>query len=126
MPRRKWFVLAKNQYLLRTSSFGRIRLLLPVLIGAPTTAAIFYIVPWMADFFLDELEVFFLSSVAVAFIQIILFTMFIFFLVFPISFSLNSGQEEHYEILLSAPIEPKDVILGKFFGDMPFYSVGVV
>ena len=126
MPRRKWLVLAKNLYLLRTSSFGKVRFALPILIGAPVTVAIFIIVPWMADFFLDEIGVFFLSSAAVAFIQIILFTMFVLFLTFPISFCLNSGQEEHYEILLSAPLEPKDVILGKFVGDMPFYSVGVV
>ena len=126
MPRRKWLVLAKNSYLLRTSGFGRLRYLVPLLIGVPVVAAIFAIVPWMTDFFLDEVEVFFLSTAAVVLIQIILFTMFILFLFFPISFSLNSGQEEYYEILLSAPLRPKDVILGKFIGDMPFYSVGVI
>jgi len=124
--RRKWLVLAKNAYLIRTSSFGGLRYALPFLIGVPVVVAMFIIVPWIADFFLDELELFFLSSAAVAFIQIILFTMFILFLTFPISFSLNSGQEEHYEVLLSAPLKPKDVILGKFVGDMPFYSVGVI
>jgi len=124
--RLKWLVLAKNGYLLRTSSFGRMRYAVPFLIGVPIVVAVFVIIPWIADFFLDELEVFFLSSAAVTFIQIILFTIFILFLTFPISFSLNSGQEEHYEVLLSAPLKPKDVILGKFVGDMPFYSVAVV
>ena len=126
MARRKWLVLAKNSYLLRTSGFGRFRYLVPSLIGVPVVAAIFALVPWITNFFLDEMEVFFLSTAAVILIQIILFTMFILFLFFPISFSLNSGQEEYYEILLSAPLRPKDVILGKFVGDMPFYSVGVV
>ena len=126
MPRRKWLVLAKNSYLLRTSGFGRFRYIVPLLIGVPVVAAIFAFVPWITNFFLDEVEVFFLSTAAVALIQITLFTTFILFLFFPISFSLNSGQEEYYEILLSAPLRPKDVILGKFIGDMPFYSVGVV
>ncbi len=126
MPRRKWLVLAKNSYLLRTSGFGRFRYIVPLLIGVPVVVAIFAFVSWISDFFLDEVEVFFLSTAAVVLIQIILFTTFILFLFFPISFSLNSGQEEYYEILLSAPLRPKDVILGKFIGDMPFYSVGVV
>ncbi len=126
MRRRKWLVLAKNAYLIRTSSFGSLRYAVPFLIGVPVMVAMFVVVPWAAGFFMDELELFFLSSAAVTFIQIILFTMFILFFTFPISFSLNSGQEEHYEILLSAPLEPKDVILGKFVGDMPFYSVGVI
>lgn len=126
MPRRKWLVLAKNSYLLRTSGFGRFRYVVPLLIGVPVVIAIFAFVSWISDFFLDEVEVFFLSTAAVVLIQIILFTTFILFLFFPISFSLNSGQEEYYEILLAAPLRPKDVILGKFIGDMPFYSVGVV
>ena len=126
MPRRKWLVLAKNSYLLRTSGFGRFRYVVPLLIGVPVVVGIFAFVSWISDFFLDEVEVFFLSTAAVVLIQIILFTTFILFLFFPISFSLNSSQEEYYEILLSAPLRPKDVILGKFIGDMPFYSVGVV
>ncbi len=126
MPRRKWLVLAKNSYLLRTSAFGRFRYTVPLLIGVPVVVVIFAFVPWITNFYLDEVEVFFLSTAAVALIQIILFTTFILFMFFPISFSLNSGQEEHYEILLSAPLRPKDVILGKFIGDMPFYSIGVV
>lgn len=119
-------MLAKNSYLLRTSGFGRFRYAVPLLIGVPVVAGIFAFVSWISDFFLDEVEVFFLSTAAVVLIQIILFTTFILFLFFPISFSLNSGQEEYYEILLSAPLRPKDVILGKFIGDMPFYSVGVI
>jgi hypothetical protein len=126
VPRRKWLVLAKNSYMLRTSGFGRFRYVVPLLIGVPVVVGIFAFVSWISGLLLEEVEVFFLSTAAVVLIQIILFTTFILFLFFPISFSLNSGQEEHYEILLSAPLRPKDVILGKFIGDMPLYSVGVV
>ena len=82
MPRRKWLVLAKNSYLLRTSGFGRFRYLAPALIGVPIVGAIFAFVPWITNFFLDEVEVFFLSTAAVALLQIILFTTFILFLFF--------------------------------------------
>lgn len=125
MRKRKWMIIAKNMYLTRTSGFRTIRWYLPFLIGAPVLAAIFYLVPAMTDYFLDEVQTFFVSSVAVVFIQTILLTIFVLFVIFPITLVLNTSQVEQYEVFLAAPVEAKDVLLGKFVGDMPFYSVGV-
>jgi len=118
-------VIAKNMYLTRTCRFRAVRWYLPFLIGAPILAAIFYLVPAITEYFLNEIQAYFLSSVAVVFIEIILLATFILFVFFPITFVLNTSQVEQYEIFLAAPIEAKDVLLGKFVGDMPFYSVGV-
>jgi len=119
-------VIAENTYRLRTSNFRTVRFYLPFLIGIPVLAAILFVVPWLTNQFLDEVQTFFLSVVAVVFIQIILLAMFILFVTFPISFALNTPQTEQYEILLAAPVKTKDVLLGKFIGDMPLYSVAVV
>lgn len=126
MPRCKWFVVAKNVYRVRTSGVRSIRMVFPFLVAAPVVLAIFYIVPWFGELFMDEVEMFFVSEVAVMFIQVILFTLFILFITFPITFALNMSQEEHYEIFLASPVEPKDVLLGRFVGDAPFYTVAIV
>jgi hypothetical protein len=123
--KRKWMIIAKNMYMTRTSGFRTIRWYLPFLIGAPILAAIFYLVPTMTEYFLDEIQAYFVSSVAVVFIEVILLATFILFVIFPVTFVLNTSQVEQYEIFLAAPVQAKDVLLGKFVGDMPFYSVGV-
>lgn len=122
----KWLVVAKNVYRIRTSSFRRVRKIFPALVAIPVVLAIFYIVPQMGEHFLSEMELFFVSEVAVMFIQAVLFTFFIVFMTFPITFALNTTQEEHYEVFLAAPVEPKDVLLGRFAGDVPFYAVAIV
>jgi hypothetical protein len=126
VPRCKWFVVAKNVYRVRTSGVRSIRVVFPFLVAVPIVLAIFYIVPWFGELFMDEVEMFFVSEVAVMFIQVILFTFFILFITFPITFALNSSQEEHYEVFLASPVEPKDVLLGRFVGDLPFYTVAIV
>lgn len=126
MRRYKWAIIAKNMYLIRTSGFRTIRWYLPLLIGVPTIAAIFYFVSVITDYFLDEVQTFFLSNVAVAFIEVTLLTVFALFVIFPITFVLNASQTEQYEVFLAAPVKARDVLLGKFVGDMPFYSVGVI
>ncbi|UCE92356.1 MAG: hypothetical protein JSV90_04255 [Methanobacteriota archaeon] len=126
MPGHKWLVVAKNVYRVRTSGFRSVRKIFPILVAAPVILAIFYIVPWFGETFADELEVFFVSEVAVMFIQTLLFTFFVLFVTFPINFALNAAQEEHYDVFLAAPIEPKDVLLGRFVGDVPFYTVAIV
>jgi len=119
-------IIAKNMYLVRTSGFRTIRWYLPFLIGAPIIVATIYFVSAITDYFLDEVQTFFVSNVAAAFIEVILLTMFILFVFFPITFVLNASKTEQYEVFLAAPLKARDVLLGKFAGDMPFYSVGVV
>ncbi len=76
----------------------------------------------MVGLFIDDAIEIFLSQVAVALIQIILFTIFIYMLVFPISYALREVQTGQLELVLSAPVKPSDVLLGEFLGMTPLYA----
>jgi hypothetical protein len=77
----KWFLIAKNQYLIYTSSFRKIRLLFPFLVVGALAAFVWFIAPAIVEYLLsvigvDEFVGFFLSQVAVVALQILLFTFF--------------------------------------------------
>ncbi len=125
MPIPKWLVIAKNQYLISTSSIRKIRRYFPYLLIAGLTLYVIYLAPNLASLFIDEAIDVLLSQVAVALIQIILFTIFIYFLIFPISYALREVQAGQLELVLSAPVKPSDVMLGEFVGIMPIYAAVV-
>ena len=125
MPVPKWLVVAKNEYRIRTSSIRRIRPYFPYLVIVLLAVYVAFIAPAIVNFFIDDLLAFFLSQVAVAMIQIILFMIFIYFMIFPISNTLKEVQTGQLEIFLAAPIKPSDVLLGEFLGVMPFYAIAV-
>jgi hypothetical protein len=58
-------------------------------------------------------------------VQIILFIVFIYFIMIPITDTLREEQTGQLEIFLAAPIKPSDVLLGEFLGEMPFYVIFV-
>jgi len=58
-------------------------------------------------------------------VQIILFLIFVYFTIIPITQTLREVQTEQLEIFLAAPIRPSDVLLGEFMGQMPFYAIFV-
>jgi hypothetical protein len=72
-----------------------------------------------------EVDAFFMSIAAAAMMQIVLFMFFFYFLLFPISYTLKDVRTEEYEIFLSAPVKPGEVLLGKFMGAMPFYAIAI-
>jgi hypothetical protein len=125
----KWWVIGRNEYRILTCGIPKIRpyflyiagifLVFWVLILAPA------IVQPVIDHFIDIPD-FFLSIAAVAFMMIILFFFFIYLLIFPISYTLRDIDTEEYEIFLSAPIKPGDVLLGKFMGILPIYAILIV
>lgn len=122
----KWLVIARNEYRLRTSGIRRFRPFFPFVITAFLCLYIFYLAPAIFSFFTDEFLAFFLSQAAVASVQLILLMIFLFFLVVPITYTLQQPEITQYELLLSAPLTPKDLLLGKFLGEMPLYAIGVV
>ncbi len=65
----------------------------------------------------------FLSDAALAFLQVILFVIFISVLTIPIMQTLQDASLAPLETLLSAPVRPKDVLIGKFLGMLPTYSI---
>ncbi len=123
MPLPKWFVIARNEYRIITSSVRKIRIILPILLIIIFAVLILTIVPKIVVIFVDEIEAFFLSIIAVVLIQIILFILFFYFLTFPISLSLREVKSDQNEVFLSSPIKPSEVLLGKFIGVIPFYAI---
>jgi hypothetical protein len=58
-------------------------------------------------------------------VQIILFMIFLYFILIPITYTLRDVQTSNLEIFLGAPIRPGDVLLGEFLGVAPIYAIVV-
>jgi len=125
VPTPKWLVVARNEYRIHTSRIRRIRPYFPYLIIGLLAVYVAFIAPSFARLFIDEFLAFILSQAAVAMVQIILFLIFIYFIIIPITQTLREVQAEQLEIFLAAPIKPSDVLLGEFMGQMPFYAIFV-
>ncbi len=123
MPAPKWFVIAKNEYRIRTSNVRRIRLYFPFLVIGILAVYVAYIAPLIVSVFMDELSAFMISQAAVAMVEIILFLVFIYFTIFPITATLREESTGQLEIFLSAPVKPSDILLGQFLGIMPLYAI---
>lgn len=123
MPSTKWLLVARNEYRIHTSRIRRVRPCFPYLVIGLLTAYVVFIAPALVNLFLDDFLAFILSQAAVAMIQIMLFMIFIYFLIIPITDTLRQEQAGHLEIFLAAPIQPSDVLLGEFLGNMPFYAI---
>jgi len=121
----KWIAIAKNQYLLRTSSIRSFRPYFPFAVIILLGLYVLYLAPMMLSSLTPVFLSFFLSQAAVASVQSILLLIFLLFFLIPITYSLQQSQMMQLELLLSAPIKPKDMILGRFIGDMPLYAIGV-
>jgi hypothetical protein len=81
------------------------------------------IAPAVVSVFLDTFQGLLLSHAAIAIIQILLFTIFIYFILVPITNTLRTEQTIQLEIFLAAPITPSDVILGEYLGVLPLYTI---
>ena len=121
----KWLVVAKNEYRISTSRIRKIRPYFPFLVIGLLAVYVAFIAPRFVDIFIDDFLALLLSQVALAMVQIILFLIFIYFIIIPISGTLREEQTGQVEIFLAAPIRPSDVLLGEFLGRMPFYAIFV-
>ena len=126
MPTPKWLVIARNEYRIHTSRIRKIRPVFPYATIVLLAIYVAFIAPAFVNLFVDELLAFILSQVAVPLVQIILFMIFFYFLILPITNTLKEVQSGQLEIFLAAPIKPSDVLLGEFLGVIPFYSIAVV
>jgi hypothetical protein len=123
VPVPKWLVVARNEYRIHTSRIRKIRPYFPYLVIGLLAVYVALIAPNFASLFFDDFLALLLSHAAVAMIQIILFMIFIYFMIIPITNALREVQAEQLEIFLAAPIKPSDVLLGEFMGEMPFYAI---
>jgi hypothetical protein len=56
---------------------------------------------------------------------ILMFLLFFYLLILPITYTLQGMQAGQVEIFLAAPVKPSDVLLGEFLGIAPFYAIGI-
>lgn len=121
----KWLVIAKNEYRVRTSAMRAIRPYLPFIVIPALAIYVVFIAPAIVSLLIDELLALFLSQTAIAVAQVLLFTIFSYFIVLPITGALRQAEMARIQILVSAPVRPSDVLLGEFLGAMPLYAVVV-
>jgi hypothetical protein len=125
VPVPKWFVIARNEYRVRTSAIRSIRPYLPILAILALIVYVGFIAPAIVGLFIDDFVTFILSQIAIASVQIILITMFVYLMLLPIVDALRAEQTKQIEIFLKAPVKSSDALLGEFLGAMPSYAVMV-
>jgi len=125
VPVRKWLVVARNEYRLHTSSIRRIRPYFLYMVIVLLAVYVAIIAPAVVSPFIDDFLAFIITQAAVPMVQIILFMVFFYLILFPISDTLREVQTGQLEIFLAAPIKPSDVLLGEFLGVMPFYAIAI-
>ncbi len=123
MPTRKWLVVARNEYRIRINSVRRIRPYFPYLVIGLLAVYVAFIAPAIVSLFIDEFLAFFLSQIAVAMVPMLMFMIFFYLTILPITYTLQGMQTGQVEIFLAAPIKSSDVLLGEFLGVMPFYGI---
>ena len=123
VPLPKWLLIAKNEYRLRINRIRKIRSFFPVIVIALLAVYVAYIAPLIANLFIDDLLAFFLSQLALAMVPVLLFMIFFYLTILPITYTLQGMQAGQVEIFLAAPIKPSDVLLGEFLGVLPFYAI---
>ena len=123
MPLPKWFLIAKNEYRLRLNRIRSIRAFFPVLAIGLLAVYVAFIAPYIANLFIDDFLAFFLSQVALTMVPVIFFVIFLYLIIFPVTYTLQGMQAGQVEIFLAAPIKPSDVLLGEFLGVTPFYAI---
>ena len=121
----KWFVVARNEYRVYTSSIRKIRPYFPYLAIGLLTIYVLFVAPAITSLFINDFLAFIITNAAVPMVQIILFMFFFYFLLFPISNTLREVQTSKLETFLAAPLKPSDVLLGEFLGKMPFYAIAI-
>lgn len=119
----KWLVIAKNEYRIRTSRIRRIRPYFPLIASGLIAVFTLIIAPAFIELFINDFLSLLLSQIAVTMMQVILFLIFIYLIMIPISDTLREEQTRHLEVFLAAPMSPSDVLFGEFIGELPFYVI---
>jgi hypothetical protein len=129
VPTPKWLVVARNEYRIRTNRIRKIRPYFPYLVIGLLAVYVAFLAPSLVNLFIGDFFSLFppgtATTIIVTLVQIILFMIFFYFIILPITYTLKEVQTEQLEIFLAAPIEPGDILLGEFLGVMPFYAIAV-
>ena len=122
----KWLAVARNEYRVQTCRVRRFRRDLPVLLVAVLALHVAYIAPAIVGLASPQILSALLSQAALAMVQVIMFTVFVYFLIIPLTETLRDIRSGELEMVLASPIRPGQLLFGQFLGDMSMYSVFVV
>ena len=125
MPTPKWLLIARNEYRIRINRIRKIKPIFPYLVIGLLAVYVAFIAPTLVSLFVDELLAFWLSQLALAMVPLLMFMIFFYIIILPITYTLQGMQAEQVEIFLAAPVKPSHVLLGEFLGSMPFYAIAV-
>jgi hypothetical protein len=126
VPTPKWLVIARNEYRIHINHLRKIRTYFPYLVIGLLVIYVAFIAPAVVSLFIDDFIAFILSQVAVVMIPIIMFVFFFYLIILPITYTLQGMQAGQVEIFLAAPVNPGDILLGEFLGEVPFYAIAIV
>jgi len=125
VPTPKWLVVARNEYRTHINHLRVIRPYFPVLAIGLLAIYVAFIAPAVVSLFIDDFIAFILSQVAVVMIPLIMFLLFVYLIILPITYTLQGMQAGQVEIFLAAPINPGDILLGEYLGEVPFYAIAI-
>jgi len=119
----KWFIIARNEYRIYTSAIRPIRSYFPYLALGLLAAYVTFVAPVLVNLFIDDFLAFMLTRAAVPMVQILLFVLFFYLMLFPISDTLRGAKTEELELILAAPLKSSDALFGEFLDKMPLYAI---
>ncbi|MHA1990895.1 MAG: hypothetical protein ACW981_07545 [Candidatus Hodarchaeales archaeon] len=122
-----WYSIAKNEYRISINSiFPSLKPYFLPLLGLTILFYPTILAPMILDWLFDEelLNVF--ATFFTTLFNVMLLNIFIIFLTMPITLGVKDVKAGNMELLLSAPIKSSDVLLGEFFGKLPFYMMGAI
>jgi len=124
-----WRVIAENELRLMTSRFHNKRKLLIAVVLVPTATYFYIINHFLAPFFSSPevktmLKMFPLTLVWL--LHFLLFYAFVMAAFTPLSSTLREATAEPIEVLLSTPIKPEHVLVGRFIARATIYVMGAI
>ncbi|MFX0021280.1 MAG: hypothetical protein ACFE9S_03070 [Candidatus Hermodarchaeota archaeon] len=124
-----WMVIAKNEILLRTSSFRNYRKLFFITLYSLLFLWAFIFAPILFDLFMptlaDQFSSVFKPAIAII-IESIMMGLFLMLLIYPLNNVYREGEIGVKESLLATPVRSNDIFLGEFLGKAPIYTMIVL
>ncbi len=124
-----WKVIAKNEILLRTSSFRNHRISFFITLYSLLLVWAFIIAPFLFDLFMPTLAIQFsgvFEPVIAIIIESLMMVMFLMLMMYPLNNVYREGEIGVKESLLATPVRSNDIFLGEFLGKAPIYTMTVL
>jgi len=125
----QWKIIAKNEIRIKTSRFRKHRRFFLLLILSISLYWGLFFGPFFIDAIIPDIIKEFSIQFESLVVQMIEFTFTSFFLIsvmYPLFVLFRKTEIDRKEIILSSPIEPRDIIFGEFLGQVPFYLLFIL